>query len=177
MVTSIAASSVIVRIWPVGRGSSPPASRHLHLYQAPIAPIPDTVAAAARPAAGSRQTRQPVRPAADVSVAQVEAVVTGGEPLLAPEAGPQTIAAVDPPAVPAGVDLPLEPAVVHTAVDAPLETPDAETASAEGPAPAVALSRSIADVPAAAVTRAVTVAGRGIMTGLKATSAILRAPF
>jgi len=54
----------------------------------------------------------------------------------------------------------------------------AETAALEETAPPVhAPSRGLVELPAVAVTRAVTVAGRGIMTGLRATGAMFRAAF
>jgi hypothetical protein len=68
-------------------------------------------------------------------------------------------------------DEPLARVDVHDPADVPpvIRIEDAQ--------PAVASSRGIVELPAVAVTRAVTFAGRGIMTGLKVTSAILRAPF
>ena len=91
--------------------------------------------------------------------------------------------------------IPQEIAVAAVQADAPVPVAsvlvDEPIAIADVPAPEAApvaavveaapttqaSSRGIVELPAVAVTRAVTVAGRGIMTGLKATGAIFRAAF
>jgi hypothetical protein len=76
--------------------------------------------------------------------------------------------------VPDAVTVPEPPAAVD--VVASVDVPLVEAAAAPLPVTSSS-SRGIVEMPAVAVTRAVTIAGRGIMTGLRATGAILRAPF
>jgi hypothetical protein len=94
----------------------------------------------------------------------------------APPAPEETAAAalpVDAPviAVALFVDEPVAPADLPVPQAAPI------TAVAEATPPAPTSSRGIVELPAVAVGRAVTVAGRGIMTGLRATGAMFRAAF
>ena len=70
------------------------------------------------------------------------------------------------------------------AIERPMETTVAEAidtvpivATITPPSPPPAASRGLVELPAVAVTRAVIVAGRGIKTGLRATSAVFRAAF
>ena len=63
--------------------------------------------------------------------------------------------------------------VLFTAADAG----SGDIGLAAAPAPLAEKSHSLVDLPATAVTRAVTIAGRGIRTGLRATTAAVRAAF
>jgi hypothetical protein len=90
---------------------------------------------------------------------------------------PQEIAAA---AVQVDAPVPVAPVLADEPVaiaDAPAPEAAPVAAVVEAAPPTHASSRGIVELPAVAVTRAVTVAGRGIMTGLKATGAIFRAAF
>ena len=86
------------------------------------------------------------------------------------------------------IDVPISAGPVH--IDEPVAIAEvsapeiipvverAETGALAEPVPPVHASpRTFVELPAVAVTRAVTVAGRGIMTGLRATGAMFRAAF
>jgi len=98
-------------------------------------------------------------------------------PLTAAPPVPQEIVEA---AVPIDAPVSIAPVVVDEPlaiadVPAPEAAPVAAVVEAAPPIPPS--SRGIVELPAVAVTRAVTVAGRGIMTGLKATGAMFRAAF
>lgn len=200
MVASIAATSVIVRFWHADTPAPLPvlASRHIHLYLAPVAPPSGP---SGRPAFGRapfipRVQADPLRPASAFAAAQLGRDRKAGRHLHVPEVtasvdavqldgkidpvagSPQEIAVAvvasetPVPNVPVAEREP--PAAV--AVVASVEVPLIEAAAAPLPDTSSS-SRGIVEMPAVAVTRAVTIAGRGIMIGLRATGAILRAPF
>jgi hypothetical protein len=60
---------------------------------------------------------------------------------------------------------------------AEVSVPAGSAVVVEAVAPVPSSSRGLVEVPAVAVTRAVTVAGRGIISGLRATGAAVRAAF
>ena len=98
-------------------------------------------------------------------------------PLAAAPPVPQEIAAA---AVQADTPVAVAPVPVDEPMaiaNVPLPEPTPVAGAVEAAPPTHASSRGIVELPAVAVTRAVTVAGRGIMTGLKATGAIFRAAF
>jgi hypothetical protein len=98
-------------------------------------------------------------------------------PLTAALALPQEIAAA---AVPIDAPVSVAPVLVDKPIAiADVSAPEAAPVAAvvEAAPPTLASSRGIVELPAVAVTRAVTVAGRSIMTGLRATGAIFRAAF
>jgi hypothetical protein len=160
IVTTIAATSAIVRLWPASHGPGPIlASRSLPLLDAPIAPVADVISAMrpvpelAMPSA--ERAQEPVAvDIADAAVAQEE--LTAPAPKM-PEA--------PLPAVPALASRRLElfggPSLA--AVAAPRDVP--------------APSHTFVELPAVAVSRAVTFAGRGIKTGIRATTAAFKAVF
>ena len=86
-------------------------------------------------------------------------------------------------------DVHTEPRPIATALPADafllassrLALPLAAPAIAYGPEPVLVLadeeSHALMELPAVAVTRVVTVAGRGIRTGVRATTAVFRAAF
>ena len=170
IVTAIVGVSAAVRVWPAPADAPAPllASRSLHLlHAAPIAQTPrsvvanivkTTVAAPTRPA----EHGSPVEPPPAVAAAAAAST----EPRGGPPEITVTLAAVEPVAV--------APLLVSRSLDVPVVAPamtrDAQVASSESPT-------AIIELPAVAVTRVVTVAGRGIRTGLRATSAVFRAAF
>jgi hypothetical protein len=175
ILAGILGTSTLVRLWPADAVSPVLASRPIHLYEAPalraiqeqlptVRPVP-LPAARIRPNGTGHSVRM------ESAVPQESAALTAAPPI------PDEIAAAELPVdAPVSddaflVDEPVAPAVVS----APQTT--ALTAVAEATSPAPASSRGIVEVPAVAVGRAVTVAGRGIMTGLRATGAMFRAAF
>jgi hypothetical protein len=171
IVAAIGATSVIVILWPVDAAVPPLASRPIHLYQGPVTPPslpPETPSVPV--AARTRPQPQAVVAAASAAIpVLVEAEATTGTPEIAAAETPMT----DAPAM----DLPFvqEHPVVVADVSAAEEI--AAPMVGEAVVPALSSPRGIVEVPAVAVTRAVTVAGRGIISGLRATGAIVRAAF
>jgi hypothetical protein len=169
IVTSIAATSVLVRVWPVDVPTPALASRRLPLYATPVLVQPTPVLSA---------TRTPARRPVATAVGQYEPTVVAqavaeAEPVavhevaatagLTPEPAPVDVAAAP--------DHPLETAVPQPADNVPI------LATVASPSPPQSASRGLVELPAVAVTRAVMVAGRGIRTGLRATTAAFRAAF
>jgi hypothetical protein len=169
IVTSIAATSVLVRVWPAKTATPPLASRRLPLYATPVlvqpTPVPTATAA-----------RTPVRGYAAKVVVRSQPALTAPlivEPEPAAQAIAPTTGAVPGPApvdAAAAIERPMETAVAEAIDTVPI------VATITPPSPPQA-SRGLVELPAVAVTRAVIVAGRGIKTGLRATSAVFRAAF
>jgi hypothetical protein len=162
IVTAIVGAAAAVRLWPV-----PPvlltaslASRPLPLIHAPALALPaplvivDSV---------QRQLEAPQ------VLADVAPLVIAQAPIPSPDvAEPSEVSEVS-----AVVVVPL---LASRRLEIPLDLPAAnfriETAAA-----APDDSRPIMELPAVAVTRVVSVAGRGIRTGVRATTAVFRAAF
>jgi hypothetical protein len=173
IVAAIAATSVIVRLWPVDAGAPPLASRPIHLYQGPATPpaVPPptpTVSVAARTRPQPRLAVVAAAPSAPVPPV-VEAQTT--------PAAPEIAAAETPPAGAPAVDVPIPMEVPVVVADVSAADGSAAAVVTEAVVPVPSSSRGLVEVPAVAVTRAVTVAGRGIISGLRATGAIVRAAF
>jgi hypothetical protein len=185
MVASIAAGSVIVRLWPVETASPVLASRHIQLYDAPVAPEPVGAVRSVRfqadrvgPATAGHHVQNDVHGIQnEVGIPQLGLASANVADL--PDDPPESAASAVAHSVAGDLSVSTEGEAPVPAIDivASAEAPPADVAASAPPVAAVSPSRGIVDAPAVAVTRAVTVAGRGIMTGLKATTAILRAPF
>jgi hypothetical protein len=186
ILAAILGTSTVVRLWPVDVPAPLLASRPIHLYEAPVLP---------RATPEQLPTVRSVRLQADrISppnhlrqgyggqeaghyVRMENAAPAENTPLTAALPIPQEITAV---AVQIDAPIPVAPVLVDEPlaianVPAPDAAPMAAVVEAAPPVPTS--SRGIVELPAVAVTRAVTVAGRGIMTGLRATGAIFRAAF
>lgn len=167
IVTAIAGATVAVHVWPVRL----------------VLPAPPTVAvlpARTRPIVAAAPALVPAPPPAPHAPAQV----------AAPPAPAVPVAAGDMAVIAAGVEQVTtpasEPMANAVASDAPLLA-SGRLAVSPGAVPAVTFAPAVTDaadpfyefveLPAVVVTRAVSVAGRGIMTGLRATTAVFRAAF
>jgi hypothetical protein len=164
IVTSIAAASVVVQLWPARTPAAALlAARPLLLVTAPAVPIPGAVSRVHVhvPAAGAtvHETEIAFEPAA---VPAVAAVIVPEEDIEAVQEIVQPPHSVEP--VLASRSLPLFAAAPSTAdVEALSEAPEE--------------SRPFVELPIIAAARVVTVAGRGIRSGLRLTGAAVRAAF
>jgi hypothetical protein len=170
IVTAIVGVSAAVRLWPVSVRERAPrvlASRALLIFgAAPVLPIP------ARVPLHEPERAEPVVavPALPVMVAAV-ADVSGPAPEVPAEprvAEPRAVV-ISPPAdafflTSRRLDLPLAAPAVSYRSDPVIGLADDEP-------------YALIELPAVAVTRVVTVAGRGIRTGVRATTAVFRAAF
>jgi hypothetical protein len=182
IVTTIAATAVLVRLWPVPAVPPLLASRHLQLYQAPVALPPATGTTTSALARRARSMPAPV-----ISIPSIPAPAPLSTEIVADASqAPEEPAAIDVLAeqTPVGAAITDVEGGTGNAAEEPLVLVDVYDPAdvppvirVEDAQPVASSSRGIVELPAVAVTRAVTIAGRGIMTGLKATSAILRAPF
>ena len=171
ILAAILGTSAVVRLWPVDGPVPLLASRPIHLYEAPVAP-PSTMAAVPVRVAQPAPARSPATAVVSVSTPVPLEVVEDAAPI------PPEIAAAD-------VQIDAPPVVPPVVVDEPTaiadvsvpEAPPVAATVVEAAPPVPTSSRGIVELPAVAVTRAVTVAGRGIMTGLRATGAMFRAAF
>jgi hypothetical protein len=166
IVTAIAGVSAAVRFWPLSLPPSGPralASRALLAIDAPVLPMSGRVLLEP-PEPGEPMSPPPPPPpvelpgvvVADVAPATAEASVESIVADLPPSAGPLL----------AGrrLEMPWEPPAMSPRVDPRTATADDE-------------SHALNELPAVAMTRVVTVAGRGIRTGVRATTAVFRAAF
>ena len=186
ILSGILGTSALVRLWPVDTPAPLLASRPIHLYATPA--LPGAPLEEVPTIRGVRLQADRISPAnhlrqgyggreAGHDVRMESGVPEGSVPLTAAPPIPQEIAAAP---VPIDAPVPVAPVsldepIAIAEVSAPEAAPVA--AVAEAAPPTHASPRGFVELPAVAVTRAVTVAGRGIMTGLKATGAIFRAAF
>lgn len=165
IVTAIVGVSAAIRFWPVSlpqRISRPLASRALIVIDAPVLPLPGRVVLPREPEPSDARDSSP----AAAAIATVAVRVS----TAAPEADvePRTIAVVPPTdaflLASGRLDLPLEAPSIASSLE-----PQIVLAGEE--------SHALMELPAVAVTRVVTVAGRGIRNGVRATTAVFRAAF
>jgi hypothetical protein len=160
IVTSISAASVVVHFWPVAGPAPLAASRGPILLDAPR--VPGAARLAVKPAVPAK-THAPVAPMSR-SLPDFPTVRETPEVIPIAEAAESPI----PPFEEA------DPVLESRALDLFVSPPAALLQPAEAPP---APSDTLVAFPGVAITRAVTIAGRGIKMGLRATSAGVRAAF
>ena len=181
ILTAITGTSAIVRFWPTGGPAPLLASRPIYLYVAPVAPSATMAALSTSQVAPERhpQARAVVSTSTPVPSEVLDAAAPIPEPIAAAEVlnGDPPVAPPAPVSEPVAIADPsatdLTPVSAQTESAARVES----AALAEAAPPVPSTPRGLVELPAVAVTRAVTVAGRGIMTGLRATGAMFRAAF
>jgi hypothetical protein len=168
LVAAIVGVSLAVRRWPVAAPAARLlASRPLHLIEAPSLPPP-----------APRVATLSMPPVVDVDVRAPD--YTADVPSVAFVVGPADVTPASEPVAPVVAASPSETAIpllasrrLELSGSAPtITTPDGLATAAPSSS-----SHSLVDMPAVAVTRVVTVAGRGIRSGLRATGAMFRAAF
>ena len=200
ILAAILGTSAIVRLWPVDAAAVLVASRPIYLFEAPVLPRA-TLKPSAEPLPEQLPTVRSVRLQADpISSANHLRQRYGGQGAVH-DVRMEHVAAEENASLTAAPPVPQESAAAAVPIDAPISAgpvhidepvaiaevsaPEilpvverAETGALAEPLPPVHASpRAFVELPAVAVTRAVTVAGRGIMTGLRATGAMFRAAF
>jgi hypothetical protein len=166
IVTAIAGASAVVRFWPVAlrqQGPRPLPSRALVIIDSPALPGPGRLLLHDRKSAEPAVSFAVPAATADAVVA---AVMSGPPPEVPAE--PREVAAVLPAA---------RPLLESRRLDLPLDQPSLPPRREPVIAFAVDEPHALMELPAVAVTRVVTVAGRGILTGVRATTAVFRAAF